>query len=167
MSFEVRSSGLCLVVAYAGQRIIGRDGVMPWHLPEDLKHFRALTLHSSVIMGRKTFESMGRALPQRRNIVISRNPAWHQEQAMRAADLSEALVMGAPGEMFIIGGGQIYELALPLADRAVVTEIELEVAGDTYFPELPPAHWQALSHINGLSSQGLAYRFIDYRRIKP
>ena len=166
MSFEVRRGGICLVVAYARQRVIGRDGAMPWHLPEDLMHFKALTLHATVIMGRKTFESIGRALPQRHNIVISRDPTWQHDQAFHAGNLEDAISIAGSGEIFVIGGGQIYALALPLADRAVVTEIELSVAGDAYFPELSPSNWEAVSHINGLSGQGLAYRIIDYRRIK-
>lgn len=164
MSFDRRAQGVCLVVAYARQRVIGRDGAMPWHLPEDLKHFRSLTLDASIVMGRQTFESIGKALPRRRNIVITRNPSWHCEGAVVATSFEQALALAAPGEVYVIGGGQIYQLALAHADRAVVTEIELEVAGDTYFPELAPTCWAEVAHIKGISSQGLSYRFVDYRR---
>jgi dihydrofolate reductase len=164
MSFDRRDQGICLVVAYAKHRVIGRDGAMPWHLPEDLKHFRALTLDASIVMGRQTFESIGKALPRRRNIVITRNPSWHGEGAVVATSFEQALSLAFPGEVYVIGGGQIYQLALAHADRAVVTEIELEVTGDTYFPELTTTRWEEVAHIKGISSKGLSYRFIDYRR---
>jgi dihydrofolate reductase len=166
MSFDRRAHGVCLVVAYAKHRVIGRDGAMPWHLPEDLKHFRSLTLDASIVMGRQIFESIGKALPRRRNIVITRNPSWRCEGAVVATNFEQALALAAPGEVYVIGGGQIYQIALAHADRAVVTEIELEVAGDTYFPELAVTCWEEVAHIKGLSNQGLSYRFIDYRRIK-
>ncbi|MBU6380818.1 MAG: dihydrofolate reductase [Proteobacteria bacterium] len=164
MSFERRSSGICLIVAHARQRVIGCDGAMPWQLPEDLRHFRAQTLNASVVMGRKTFEAIGKGLPQRRNIVITRSSSWQHQGVFRASNLLEAFDLAGAGETYVIGGGQIYALALAFADRAVVTEIELDVPGDAYFPELPKVDWHAIGHIKGLSSQGLVYRFIDYRR---
>lgn len=167
MRFERRDQGLCLVVAHASHRVIGHKGSMPWHLPEDLKHFRAFTLDASVLMGRQTFEAIGKPLPRRRNIVISRQNDWHPQGAIRAASFEEALHRAGPEEVYVIGGGQIYQLALPHADRAVVTEIDLDVTGDTYFPELGATSWRALHHIKAISSQGLAYSFTDYRRINP
>jgi len=134
-----------LVVAMARNRVIGRDGGLPWRLPQDLKFFKRTTLGKPVLMGRKTFESIGRPLPKRRNIVITRNNDWPAPQGVeRAVSLQAALAMAAepaPEEIAVIGGGQIYAEALAapgLVTRIYLTEVQGEVEGDTHFPALGP-----------------------------
>lgn len=130
----------------ARDRVIGKDNTMPWHLPADLRHFKAITLGKPVVMGRRTFESIGRPLPGRRNLVVSRNPGWQAEGVERVASLQQALarVAGAE-EVMIIGGGQLYAEALPLADCLYLTHIDLVVAGDTRFPAYAQLGWQRVS----------------------
>ncbi|QAA00134.1 type 3 dihydrofolate reductase [Pseudoalteromonas sp. R3] len=125
-----------MIAAMANGRIIGDDNAMPWHLPADLKHFKAVTLNKPVVMGRKTFESIGRPLPGRRNIVISRNPNYSAEgiEVVSSPQDALALVDGSE-EVMIIGGGNIYEQFLPLSNRLYLTYIDLEVSGDTRFPD--------------------------------
>ncbi|WP_165245176.1 dihydrofolate reductase [Paludisphaera soli] len=125
------------VVAMANDRVIGRDGGLPWRLPRDLKHFRALTWGKPIVMGRKTHESLGRALPGRLNIVLSRGEFAHQPEIQVARSVEEALEQArATGadEVMVIGGGQVYEAFRPLCDRIHLTLVEGEFAGDTFFP---------------------------------
>lgn len=137
------SPELVLVAAMARGRVIGRDGDMPWHLPADLAHFKALTLGHPVLMGRRTFESIGRPLPGRLNIVISRGRPPLPEGVKLAARLEEAVTLAAAAEqLMVIGGGQIYAEALPLAQRLELTLIDAEVDGDTFFPEFDPEDWR-------------------------
>ncbi len=128
----------------AENRTIGRDGGMPWHLPGDLKHFKTVTMGHPVIMGRKTWESIGRPLPGRRNIVVTRNPAFRADGAEAVPDLANALELcrsaGAEAGM-VIGGGEIYAQAMPLSDRIELTEIHAVIDGDTVFPAIDPAIW--------------------------
>lgn len=144
---------VALIVAMAKNRVIGRDNDMPWHIPEDLKHFKALTLGKPVIMGRKTFESitarLGKPLPGRTNIVVSRSAPQVPPGVILCDTLERAIeaarkVAGETGatEVFVIGGAQIYALALPLADRIYRTDIDTEVTGDAFFPALDPAQWR-------------------------
>lgn len=127
------------MVAVAENGVIGKDNALPWRLPADLRHFKALTLGHTVVMGRKTFESIGKGLTGRRNLVVSRNPAFRPEGAERAASLDAALAAaGDAGEVFVIGGAQIYRQALPLADRIYLTLVHASPEGDTHFP-LPQA----------------------------
>ena len=132
-----------LIVARARNGTIGKDNGMPWHLPADLAHFKRTTLGRPVIMGRRTWESIGRALPGRRNIVVSRTPGFHAPGAEVVASLSDAwrAVAGAE-EAFVIGGAQLYEEALATADRIYLTDIAGDVPGDTFFPPLPPGAWR-------------------------
>jgi dihydrofolate reductase len=127
---------ISLIAAMAKQRVIGKDNQMPWHMPADLAHFRQVTTGKPVIMGRKTFDSIGRLLPGRRNIIISRQakPEGIQADWVHSIEQALALVVGID-EVMIIGGGELYKLALPLADRLYITEIDLEVAGDAFFPD--------------------------------
>ena len=139
---------LSLIVCMARNRVIGRAGGMPWRMPTDLKHFKATTLGKPVIMGRKTFASIGRALPGRINFVVSREPNLALAGATVAASLDTAIAAAAAtggDEIMILGGGEIYALALPLADRIYVTELHAAVDGDTRFPPLDPRAWRALS----------------------
>lgn len=132
-----------LVIAQAANRVIGRDNHMPWHLPADLAHFKRVTMGCPVIMGRKTWESIGRALPGRLNIVITRTPLFSAPGATVVRSLDEAFrAAGDADEAFVIGGGQIYAEAMATADRIYLTEIATEVEGDTWFPAFDRAQWK-------------------------
>lgn len=127
-----------IIVAMSRNGIIGRDNAIPWSIPADMARFRELTLGHALIMGRKTFESIGRPLPGRRSIVVSRQADFATEGAVVAGSLPEALLLaGGQGEIFICGGGEIYEQALPFAARIYLTLIDCEIAGDTGFPSIP------------------------------
>ena len=129
---------ISLIAAMAENRTIGRNNAMPWHIPADLKRFRELTLGHPVIMGRKTFESMGAPLPGRDNIIVTRQPDFHAEGCTVAHDLASALALASEAdEVFICGGGEIYRQALPFADRIYLTIIHRDYAGDRLFPDIP------------------------------
>jgi dihydrofolate reductase len=132
-----------LVAAVADNGVIGADGELPWHLPEDLAHFKRVTTDNVVIMGRRTFESIGRPLPRRTNIVVTRQPGWSADGVIAASSLSEALETAeeCDGDAMVIGGAQIYALALPLADAQVLTEVHLEPAGDVHYPPFDRSEW--------------------------
>ncbi len=139
---------IALIVAMAENGVIGRDNRLPWHLPADLRHFKRLTLGKPVIMGRKTFESIGRPLPGRTNIVLTRQPGFAPAGVRVAASLDAALAMAeaqarADGvdEVMVIGGAAVYAEALPRADRLYLTRVQLAVDGDARFPEPDPASW--------------------------
>lgn len=162
-----------LVVARARNGVIGAGGRLPWHLPEELKHFRALTTGHAIVMGRRTWDSIGRALPDRRSIVVTRDPQREFTGAETAASIDEAIAAAAlPGpdpsiatdEVFVIGGAQIFDAALPLADRAVVTEIDLDIDGDTYFEGLGTQRWSVVERQEHRSASGVRYTIVDYRR---
>jgi dihydrofolate reductase len=157
-----------LVWAEAAGGVVGAGGAIPWHLPEDLAHFRAVTGGSCVIMGRRTWDSLPkrfRPLPGRRNVVLTRSPALRLEGAETAPDLAAALALVAPGEdVWVIGGGDVYRQALPYADRVVRTEVDLVVDGDTTTPVLDADTWQVVARdpADGgwhTSRTGLRYRF--------
>ncbi len=156
-----------LIYARAANGVIGKDGVMPWHLPEDLAHFKQLTQGCPVLMGRKTWDSLPpkfRPLPGRTNIVITRQADWQAEGAQRAGSLEEALQLAAPApEVWIIGGAQIYAQAEPLASRAEVTEIAQDFAGDALAPVLGPA-WVETARDDHTSPTGLKFSFITYNK---
>ena len=137
---------LTLVVAASDNHVIGREGGLPWHIPEDLKRFRQLTWGTPVLMGRRTFEAIGRPLPGRRNIVISRQAGLEIESCEVVATVDDALtlVSGDP-EVMVIGGGEIYRALLPLADRIEMTRVHADVPGDTFFPELDPKEWSLVA----------------------
>jgi len=157
---------LCLIWAQAQHRAIGRNNTLPWRLPEDLQHFKATTMGSPVVMGRKTFESLpGGALPGRANVVVTRTPeAFSAPGASAVSSLEDALnqVMDSP-KVFVIGGAELYRLALPYADQLVVTEVDVDVPdADAFAPEVPASfeldtagEWQT-------SRTGLRYRFLTY-----
>ena len=135
---------ISLIVALDKNRVIGLNNAMPWHLPGELQYFKETTMGKPIIMGRKTFESIGRPLPGRRNIVITRNPQYDAEGIELALSLDEAIKLaGDVDEIMIIGGQQIFTESLPLADRLYITEIDHEFEGDTYFPEYEG--WQKVS----------------------
>lgn len=143
---------LALIAAYAQNRVVGIDNKLPWHLPEDLKYFKRITTGKAIIMGRKTYESIGRPLPNRTNIVITRNPDFSAPGVEVVASLDAAVEL-AEGvneingieETMVIGGAQIYAEALPKADRLYITHVHAEVHGDAYFPEVDLTQWQAIA----------------------
>ncbi|RZJ26326.1 MAG: dihydrofolate reductase [Haliea sp.] len=161
-----------LIYARAANGVIGKDGTMPWHLPEDLAHFKQLTHGSPVIMGRKTWDSLPpkfRPLPGRTNIVITRQADWQAEGAKRTGSLDEALALAQAGdapEIWIIGGAQIYAQAEPLAVRAEVTEIAQDFDGDAFAPALG-AGWVEDAREDLISGKGLAFSFVRYLRPTP
>ena len=132
-----------LVAAVADNGVIGADGELPWHLPEDLAHFRRVTTGNVVVMGRKTFESIGRPLPRRTNIVVTRQPGWAADGVVGVSSLDEALDVAEEydGDVMVIGGGQIYALAMPLADRQVLTEVHVTPDGDAHYPPFDRDEW--------------------------
>ncbi len=157
---------LTLIVARARNGVIGRDNTLPWRLPEDLAHFKRTTMGAPVIMGRKTWESIGRPLPGRRNIVVSRNAQLRLDGAETASSLEDALRLCVGVEqVFLIGGAQLYAEALPSADRLIVTEIEADIEGDAYFPDIDPQRWIATERERHHSeANGFDYAFVTYER---
>ena len=158
---------LNLIYARARNGVIGKDNTLPWHLPEDLAHFKRHTLGCPVLMGRKTWDSLPprfRPLPGRPNIVISRDPDWRPDGAQSATTLDAALALcaGHP-EVWVIGGAQIYALALPLAQRVVVTEIGADFAGDAFAPTLD-ASWAETAREAHTAASGLPFSFVTYER---
>jgi len=160
---------IALIYARAANGVIGKDGTMPWHLPEDLAHFKQLTHGSPVIMGRKTWDSLPprfRPLPGRTNIVVTRQENWNEMGAQRSSSLREALQIAEqskPATVWVIGGAQIYAQALPLAQRVEVTEIAQDFAGDAFAPELGP-EWQETARETHTSASGMAFAFVRYER---
>src|SRR5690349_1552905 len=156
-----------LIYAQSRNGVIGKGGVLPWHLPEDLAHFKRTTLGAPVIMGRKTWDSLPprfRPLPGRRNIVITRDASWQAAGAERATTLDEALALGAGADtVWVTGGAEIFRLALPRAHVAVVTEIDADFEGDTHAPELGPG-WREVARERHVSASGLPYSFITYHQ---
>ncbi len=157
---------LHLLYARSANGVIGKDGVMPWHLPEDLAHFRRMTTGHPVIMGRKTWDSLPtrfRPLPGRVNIVVTRQPQWHADGALRAGSLEEAVALCPDGaDVWVIGGADIFHAAVPLAHVAVVTEIDAEFAGDVRAPELGP-DWRETRREAHTSANGLQFSFVTYQ----
>lgn len=131
---------IAMIAAMANNRVIGKDNQMPWHLPADLKHFKKVTLGKPVIMGRKTYQSIGKALPGRRNIVISRQSGALSTDADWVQSIEQALALvQQDAEVMIIGGAEIYRQVLPIADRLYITDIDLAVEGDAFFPDYQAA----------------------------
>jgi dihydrofolate reductase len=158
-------ASLTLIVAYSTNRAIGRDNALPWKLPGDLAHFKRSTLGSPIIMGRKTWDSLGRPLPGRSNIVISRNPGFSAEGAVVVPSLEAAIdACGDVPEAFVIGGAQIYAQALPLAQRVLATEVHAEVEGDAFFPLLPSFQWKETAREPQPAENGYDYEFVTYER---
>ena len=165
---------VALIVATAANGVIGRNNQLPWHLPQDLKYFKATTLAKPVIMGRKTYESIGRPLPGRPNLVVTRNSDWAAvgievvQGLDLALDRTRELISSTDQlkpEVMVIGGAEIYRSALPLADKVYLTEIDLEVDGDAWFPELPANQWRLASSVEGEAGSPLGHRFKVFERI--
>jgi dihydrofolate reductase len=131
-----------LIAAVGANRAIGRDNGMPWHLPEDLAHFKATTLGHTLVMGRRTYDSIGRTLPGRTTVVVTRQAGWSAPGVLVAHSLEQALETADGAEVFVAGGGEIYAQALPLADAMVLTEVEQSPEAEVFFPEVDPADWR-------------------------
>ncbi len=158
---------LAIIVAVARNGVIGNDNRLPWHLPEDLKRFRALTTGHAIIMGRRTWESIGRALPERQNIVVTRQPGYAAAGADVAGSLDAALAaVTLPGPAFCIGGGELYREALPRATTLHVTEIHQSVPGDASFPPVDRGAWRETARTPGIGAgpDALRYDFVTYER---
>jgi dihydrofolate reductase len=157
-----------LVWAQSANGVIGRDGTLPWHLPEDLALFRDLTTGSTVVMGRRTWESLPerfRPLPGRTNVVLTSDPGWSADGAVRVGAVTE--VLDRSGPLWVIGGGAVYAAFLPHADRLVVTDVDLDVDGDTWAPEIGP-EWSPVTRVpaegGSASSSGPRYAVTTYAR---
>ncbi len=165
---------ISLVVAMSRNGVIGRDGGLPWRLPTDMARFKALTMGKPVIMGRKTWETLRKPLPGRANIVITRNPAWRAEGADVTGSLEDGLKLaavrarcsGVGEEICVIGGGEIYTQAMEYADVLQVTFVEAEIEGDTRFPTIDPAIWEAFERISVDKGErdDMAMEFVTFRR---
>ncbi len=132
---------IVLVAAVARNGVIGAGGGLPWRLPADLRHAKELTMGHPLVMGRATYESIGRPLPGRTNVVLTRDPHWHRDGVVVARSLADAVARFAPGPVMIFGGGAVYADAMPYADRLEITHVDAEPAGDTRFPPIDPAVW--------------------------
>lgn len=167
---------LALIVAAAKNGVIGINNQLPWHIPQDLKYFKAVTMNKPVIMGRKTYESIGRPLPGRLNIVVTRDHHWNapegvvvvnsiaeginaaQQAVAQRADIDEAVV---------IGGAQIYREVLPQVDKIYLTEVDMAPAGDAYFPALSPSVWRLESSVSGDAEASIGHQFLVFERQLP
>jgi dihydrofolate reductase len=159
---------LSIIVAIDAQRGIGINNTLPWRLPEDLAHFKRLTSGHPIIMGRKTFDSIGRPLPNRRNIVITRSSDWQHEGVESAGSLAAAIALVSGAEAYIIGGAQIFGDALPVSDRLIITEIDKTFDCDTFFPPLDLQQWQETARETHHSElNDCDYAFVTYQRILP
>ena len=156
------------MAAVARGGVIGREGTIPWRIPEDVVHFKESTTGHAVVMGRRTWESIPdrfRPLPGRRNVVVTRNPEWTAPGAERADSLEEALrLLAGEDRVFVIGGAEIYAAALPHADELEITEIDLDVAGDTFFPELDAGRFEEVARERHVSADGTPFSFVTYAR---
>ncbi|MGB0449045.1 MAG: dihydrofolate reductase [Porticoccaceae bacterium] len=164
---------ISLIVAVSRNGVIGIDNQLPWHLPEDLKYFKSVTMGKPIIMGRKTFDSIGRPLPGRTNIVITRDSSWQAEGVEVAQTLPQAMTLGQLAcaqadvdEAMVIGGEQIYRMTLPAADRLYLTEVQAEVEGDAFFPEFAASDWQQVSEQLPEVTDTHPYRFVVLERVK-
>ena len=160
---------ISIIVVMAKNGVIGRDNRLPWHLPADLAHFKAVTMGKPMVMGRKTWESLPGLLPGRRHIVISRKPDYRAEGCTLVHSLDQALsAAGEAPEVMVVGGGTIYKESLPRADRLYLTLIDAEVEGDVRFPEIDPAAWRELSREPHPADErnAYAYTFVELERVK-
>ena len=166
----MNSTSLSLIAAVARNGAIGKNNELLWHEPEDLKHFRRVTMGCPVIMGRLTWDSLPvrfRPLPGRRNIVITRNPNWAAPGTENASSITQALALSpdAP-KIFVIGGAELFALALPLADELVLTEIDADLQGDKFFPPWDRTQFSVTSHEPHVGTDGVGYNFTTYKKIQ-
>lgn len=157
---------LSIIVAIANNRVIGLNNTLPWHLPEDLKRFKALTMGHHIIMGRKTYESLGRLLPGRTTVIVTRNPHYRIEGAQITHSLEAALDMASgDAEPFLIGGAELYKAGLPLANKLYLTEVHADFVGDAHLSEIEMAEWVETARSTHTSQNGLAYSYVEYQRV--
>lgn len=162
---------IAIVVAKAKNGVIGASNDLPWYLPADLRHFKELTSGHTVVMGRKTFDSivsrLGKPLPQRKNIVVTRNESFEHEGVEVAHSVNEAVAKAEGESIFIIGGAEIYSASLPLVDTLYITEVHAEIAGDTYFPELQKEDWYEVSREShdADDKNNFPYSFVTLKRV--
>lgn len=157
-----------MVVARADNGVIGKDGKLPWHLPEDLKHFKRVTMGAPVVMGRRTFESLPGLLPGRRHIVLTRDPGWSAEGCEVAGSAEEAFALVGAGRVSIIGGAEIFRLFEDRAGAVELTEVHFDAEGDTFMPPFDPQRWREVSRQDHSAESGLpAYSFVRLERHKP
>lgn len=162
MSADAR---IYLVAAVSKNGVIGANGKLPWYLPEDLRHFKQVTTGHPVVMGRKTWESIGRPLPNRSNIVISRRPDFVAPGAQVASSLDEALALCAGSEsVMVIGGNEVFRAALPLATGLIMTEIHRDYQGDVRFPEFDRREWKETRRESRVAANGIPFDFVWYAR---
>jgi len=156
-----------IIVAMARNGVIGKDNRLPWHLPEDLKRFKRLTMGHHIVMGRKTYESIGRLLPGRTSVIVTRKQDYHVDGAIIAKSLEEAIERCAPeDEVFVIGGAEIYREAVPVADRLLITQIDENIPGDVVFPSVDWSRWREIERQPCLvgDSQPLRAYFVEFTR---
>jgi dihydrofolate reductase len=163
---------IALIVAASQNNVIGLDNQLPWHLPEDLKYFKAVTMGKPILMGRKTYDSIGRPLPGRANIVLTRDADWTAQGVEVVNDLDSAIAVSekackAAGvdELMIIGGEQIYRKFLPVANKLYLTKVEAEIEGDAFFPAIDSNQWQQVAEKTPEKAGNYAYRFVVLERI--
>lgn len=158
---------IALIAAMAANRVIGRDNQLPWHLPEDLQHFKRLTLGHHLIMGRKTFDSIGRPLPGRTTVIVTRQTDYVSPPGCLVANSLEHAVelCSKEEQVFVVGGAEIYRQALDMANQMYLTEVKVTVEGDAFFPEFSLDQWQAVER-EEKQNDSLEYAFVNYRRIK-
>ncbi len=162
---------ISIIVAISNENVIGKQGELPWHLPNDLKHFKKLTSGHCLIMGRKTFESIGKPLPNRKTIIITRKLYYEAENCLVASSLNQALKMALQDgetEAFIAGGGEIYNEAIIVADKLYLTMVDASVEGDTYFPEIDDNEWKStvLFEQSQDEKHAFAFKALELNRIK-
>jgi len=156
---------LSLIVAFAKNRVIGHNNTLPWHLPEDLKRFRALTMGHHIIMGRKTYESLGRLLPGRTTVIVTRNRHYKVEGALIAHSLQAAWILASgDAEPFVIGGAELYKQGLEHATKLYITEVQGDYEGDAFFPKIEQSHWQLSEKKDHIAASGLEYSDLIYLR---
>jgi dihydrofolate reductase len=156
---------LSVIAAMAKNRVIGINNTLPWRLSEDLMHFKALTMGHHIIMGRKTYESIGKPLPGRTTVIVTRDPAYRVEGCVTATSIDAAIAAcGDDGEVFFVGGAELYAQVLPRADRLYLTEIQAEFQGDAWFPVFDRAVWREAGRDAHVNDAGLAYHFVTYQR---
>jgi dihydrofolate reductase len=166
-SHGVEKPRITLVVARAQNGVIGRDGKLPWHLPADLRRFKALTMGSAMVMGRKTFDSLPGLLPGRRHVVLTRDSSWRAEGAESAHDVGEALSLANGERISVIGGGEIFAIFLPLTDRIELTEVLADVPGDTIIDDpRNSGSWREIFREDHVAADGRpAFRFLTFERV--
>ena len=150
---------ITMIAAVARNGVIGNGERMPWHLHEDLAHFRAATMGHTLLMGRCTFETIGRVLPGRRHVVLTRDRSWHHQDVEVAHSFEEGLALAGPSEVFVAGGGEIYRLGMPYAQRLVITHVDADAQGSVTFPEINPRVWVETSR-----QPGEGFAIVEYAR---